>query len=248
MIVAVAGVLSTLMALDDAMLRVILALPLVLVLPGYALAAAIFPKQRLGAPERLLFSVGLSLAVAVLGGLVLNMTPWGLFSGSWAVLLGAITLGASIVALVRWREPLLVAVGQSRTGLRAYEVLLISLAALVAVAGLRLVRTPVSPQGFQGYTVLSILPADENARDAVRLGVSSNEFAATSYRLQVKLNDTILREWPAIALAPGEQWETTVVLPTAQAQDERVEALLYRSDAPDMVYRRGLLWRGQASK
>jgi uncharacterized membrane protein len=248
MVVAGVGVLATLLGLHDAMLQVLIALPLVLVLPGYAISAAIFLKHRLGVPERLLFSVGLSLAVAALGGLALNITPWGLSAGSWAVLLGSVTLGASVVALARRRERLWVSTGHSRVGLRAYEVLLLGLAALVVVVGLRLARTPVPSQGFQGYTFLWILPANENAHDAVRLGVSSNEFAATSYRLQVKVNDAILREWPVIELAPGEQWEATVVLPAAQAQDERVEALLYRSDAPDTVYRRGLLWLGQASK
>jgi hypothetical protein len=147
---------------------------------------------------------------------------------------------------VRWREPLLVGLGQSRTGVRAYEALLISLSALMVVAGLRLARTPTPAQGFQGYTLLWILPADEKADDAVRLGLSSNEFDATSYKLQLEVNDLILREWPAITLRPGQQWETSVVLPAAQTKDERVEALLYRLDAPDVVYRRGLLWRGQA--
>jgi hypothetical protein len=55
----------------------ILTLPLVLVLPGYAVTAALFPNRSLGVPERLVFSLGLSVAIVVLGGLLLNVTPFG---------------------------------------------------------------------------------------------------------------------------------------------------------------------------
>ena len=81
----------------------ILTLPLVLVLPGYALIAAMFPKQALGGAERAVFSLGLSLVIVILGGLVLNWTSFGLHASSWAVLLACITLGASAVALIRRR-------------------------------------------------------------------------------------------------------------------------------------------------
>src|SRR5438874_6431419 len=79
----------------------IFTLPLALVLPGYALISALFPKRELGGSERVVFSVGLSLIIVILGGLVLNLTPFGLRTNSWAVYLGAITLGASGVALIR---------------------------------------------------------------------------------------------------------------------------------------------------
>src|SRR6266852_7191599 len=81
----------------------ILTLPLVLVLPGYALMASVFPRRSLGAVECLVFSLGLSLVIVVLGGLVLNWTPFGLRASSWSLLLGSITLGACAVALARRR-------------------------------------------------------------------------------------------------------------------------------------------------
>lgn len=79
-------------------LRVALGLPFVFFLPGYALAAALFPeryrayevakgedRQRteeveegLDALERVVLSLGLSIAVVPLAGLVLNYTPWGI--------------------------------------------------------------------------------------------------------------------------------------------------------------------------
>src|SRR5512138_185476 len=72
--------------------RAIVALPLALFVPGYALAAAAFPAGRLGGAERLLFSLGASLAAAALCGLMLHWTALGLRPAAWAVALGNLTL------------------------------------------------------------------------------------------------------------------------------------------------------------
>jgi hypothetical protein len=79
-----------------AWLRVLAGVPLVLVLPGYALTAFTLPARS---PRgfslvlwRGLWSTGLSLAVAVLGGLLLNVFPVGLTRVSWTILLAAVTL------------------------------------------------------------------------------------------------------------------------------------------------------------
>ena len=83
-------------------LRVV-TLPLVFILPGYALTCALLPTVKFGA-ERFVLSLGLSLAAVIVGGLLLNLTPFGLQTDSWAILLGGITLGASAVAIVRRRR------------------------------------------------------------------------------------------------------------------------------------------------
>src|SRR3954468_21171576 len=91
------------LALGGGAVRVLVALPFVLVLPGLALTAALFPTGALDVAERLLFSLGLSLAITALGGLVLQLTPWGLRPASWALLLGLVTLAAGAAAFLRWR-------------------------------------------------------------------------------------------------------------------------------------------------
>jgi uncharacterized membrane protein len=51
----------------------------VLFIPGYVTVEALFPKgQELDGIERFALSVGLSLAVVPLIGLLLNYTPWGI--------------------------------------------------------------------------------------------------------------------------------------------------------------------------
>src|SRR5574337_199101 len=59
--------------------RIVLGLPFVLFFPGYVLIAALYPRRSdLDDVERLALSLGLSLAVVPLIGLVLNYTPWGI--------------------------------------------------------------------------------------------------------------------------------------------------------------------------
>src|SRR5437660_56431 len=76
---------------------IILALPLVFVLPGYILTELIFHKRSLDASHRLIFSLGLSVAMDILSGLLLNILPVGLKAISWAGLLGLLTVMLSLL-------------------------------------------------------------------------------------------------------------------------------------------------------
>lgn len=237
------GVL-TLLAPGDSAVRLVVALPLLFVLPGYAVTAALFPKRSLGIPEQVLYSVGLSLAVVMVGGFALHWTPWGLQAESWVIFLFCVTLGASVIARMRRRRGWSVVTTPLNVGLDSRQGLLLGLAALVVVAAVGLSRTPMPPQGIQGYTLLWILPAGDGNPNAVRLGVSSREFTPTEYRLQVLVEGQIAQEWPALQLAPGEEWETAVSVPGNSSNTRTVEATLYRLDAPSVVYRRVTLRRG----
>jgi uncharacterized membrane protein len=60
-------------------IRIIYALPLVIFIPGYCLAAALFPNNKdIDGIERIALSIGLSIMVVPLIGLVLNFTEWGI--------------------------------------------------------------------------------------------------------------------------------------------------------------------------
>ncbi len=247
-ITLVAAVLALLVPPDIALIR-ILTLPLVLVLPGYALTAALLPNRSLGVAERLMFSLGLSLVVVVLGGLVLNWTPFGLRASSWAVLLAGITLAASVVALVRRRGQSISAPGWLRVGnvgLTLRQGLLLGLAAAIVCGAVAVSIIGAERQSYAGFTQLWILPAGgANAEKAVSLGVSNMESAAMEYRLAVTMDGKVVKEWPSIDLNPNEKWEATLVLtPTGSAGIAGVEADLYRVEAPTTIYRHVVLWLG----
>ena len=218
-------------------------------LPGYALTASVFPRRSLGAVECLVFSLGLSLVIVVLGGLVLNWTPFGLRASSWSVLLGSITLGACVVALARRRGQSIPAAGLSGIkgiGLTFRQGLLLGLAVVIMCGAIAVSNIGAAQQPFPGFTQLWILPAGgADPKNAVHLGVSNMESTAMEYRLAVNVDRKVVRVWPSIDLKPNEKWQTTLVLPqTAHIGALRVEAVLYRTNAPTTIYRHVVLWLG----
>src|SRR5438045_3022777 len=69
----------------------ILALPLVFVLPGYVLTEVLSYKRSLSVAHHLTFSLGLSLAIDIVGGFILNVLPMGLQAITWVAILGLLT-------------------------------------------------------------------------------------------------------------------------------------------------------------
>jgi len=60
------------------MLRIAVGAAFVLFVPGYSLLQLLFPTKDIDVIERIVLSIGLSLAVAPLIGLTLNYSPWGI--------------------------------------------------------------------------------------------------------------------------------------------------------------------------
>jgi hypothetical protein len=77
----------------------------VLWLPGYTFLKALFPsKKDLGTVERFALSIGLSLALVPIVGLVLNYTPWGVKQTPMTVGILALSLALATVAIIREHE------------------------------------------------------------------------------------------------------------------------------------------------
>lgn len=74
----------------------------VLYLPGCALIELLYPKRTdLSQLERVALSIGLSLALVPLTGLVLNYTPWGIRLDPIVISLSLLTVGLAFGAVVR---------------------------------------------------------------------------------------------------------------------------------------------------
>ncbi|AKU08199.1 DUF1616 domain-containing protein [Haloferax gibbonsii] len=98
----------------DTPLRVVLGLPFVLFVPGYAVIAALFPESGpsvaangdadtgdwtgIDGIERVALSFGTSIALVSALGLLLNFTPWGLRLVPIVVSIGLLTVAAVVVA------------------------------------------------------------------------------------------------------------------------------------------------------
>lgn len=82
--------------------RWVLGAVFVLFIPGYVTVEALFPKGReLDGIERFALSVGLSLALVPLIGLLLNYTPWGIRLNPILISLVAFTLLMAGIGLAR---------------------------------------------------------------------------------------------------------------------------------------------------
>lgn len=243
--VAFTAALLASLEIDYVLFRLVFGLPLALFLPGYALCAALFPQPGPGKVERILLSLGISVAIASLGGLLLHWTPWGLSPGSWGLLLSGITGAACLLAVRRRTETRLYQdeLEESPFVFDARQLALFGLAALVAVLAFGIARVPTSPDGLQGYTMLWLLPSAEDPALEVRLGILSQEFADTSYRLELKIDGKGAGEWPDIRLSPGQAWEAQVEIPAGTPGSATIEALLYQAGQPEAPYRKTRLER-----
>ena len=90
-----AAVIVALLGIDSPAVRLLFALPLVFLFPGYALVSALYARRRLSETARFTFAIALSIAITALGGLVLHFTGWQLSPNAWLLLLSAVTLAAS---------------------------------------------------------------------------------------------------------------------------------------------------------
>ena len=239
---------------SDVAARTLVALPLSMVLPGYAVIDAAFSHDALGTAERIALSLGLSLLLGVVGGVVLDWTPWGLRAGSWIVLLGGVTIGACLYALA-WPHAdadgdeggaslVARAEHQSFAGSRARLVrdgVLLALAAGIA-AGAAWVATDGAQVRREGFSELWLLPLDDSQR-TVQVGLRSEELASTEYTVRLVADGTTVLRSDQVRLEPGGQWEATVDVAASETVSE-VEALVYRADDPTQPYRRAHLRPG----
>jgi uncharacterized membrane protein len=223
-------------------IALIAAIPLTLVLPGYVVTAAIFGRNGPDAPRMALLTLALSLAVLVLGSLLLNYMPGGIRSLSWGILLVLVVLASARLAAIRRRPPRKSSRSRRRPGRRLspapLDAVLFAVGGLAAVGAIVLAQIPVTASNADGFTALWMLPSQDGGR--ARVGISSNEQAPTSYRLYVRTErDSGITK--RFTLDPGEERRFSVEL-TPDLAGRRVTASLYRDQKPQRVYRRVTSW------
>ncbi len=258
--VTVAAALICLLPVPDALgwLRAACAVLLVLVLPGLAVTAALFPWHTLSVAVRLLFTVGLSVCITALLGYVLNWNGPGLQRIWWIGALGYLTQLAAVIAVIRRRDaerfrsqmtslaplrdlpPAWSATRAPVFRIRRGACLLFALAALITTTAFAINYVNANDETGPGFTQLWMLPT---ATNAVRLGVTNHEGRTVRYRLVLSVPGTSLASWPALALQPGHTWTGTVSLPSWLPFGTELTGTLYRGSGPHAVpYRHVTYW------
>src|SRR5256714_80132 len=208
----VSGIGWALLSNRPLLVGVLLAIPLVFILPGYTLTRALFRKrpadalsassnglilqprfkigQPFGAGDLMVFSLGLSLVIDVITGFLLNLIPVGLQWQSWTFSLGLVTVVFALLAYVRDKSVHMQ--GKSahvwRIPLKEYALLGSALVVVALALWLSIIRPPQPQPAFTQFWMLSSSQANNSC--AVLIGVHSFERAPTTYRIQVTSNGT----------------------------------------------------------
>lgn len=197
--------------LSTSSLRVVLALPTILFIPGYVLIAALFPgSDDIDLLERIALSFGLSIAIVPLIGLALNYTPWGirlepvvaaLFLFTIIVTVAAVLRRISLPPVKRFRFPtraivhetreVLLPAGSSRLDRTLSVILMVAIIAAIAAT----VYVIVVPKEGEKFTEFYILGEKGKAADYPRtlvtgteymviIGVGNHEYRNVSYTVE----------------------------------------------------------------
>ena len=209
----------------------LLAVPAVLILPGYALTSLVLRKKSFGWLERAASSVALSFALVIIVGVILNLTPWGLRASSWALLLNGVTVIIAGTSLSYKRGEL------PRAHLPALSAKAAVLLTVITALSLLSFRVAGSTAVQAGFTELWVT---HNAPGPVTIGVDNQENGPQTYRLSVREGNRLVKEWPVVELSDRESWTTD--LPEVDYASLRV--FLYRSDEPSTVYREVSMTKG----
>ena len=260
---ALGTVLVVLLLPFEEPLRIVVGFPFVLLLPGYCLVAALYPRRSdLQGPERLALSFGLSIAVVPLIGLGLNYSPWGVRLDPLLAFVALFIVLAAVAAVCRrWllpAEQAFTVISRVRLPrwpkLRPIDVLA-GVALLVLLAGLGVVlnfagTSREGPEAFTEFYLLGsggraeaypgLVEAGEQATAV--LGLVNHEGRDTAYHIEVRFDGETADDVDGPVLGDGERWEKMVaLLPTRVRNNQKAEFLLYK-DGGSEPYRSLHLW------
>jgi uncharacterized membrane protein len=226
--------------LGPAPIRVAAGLTLGFILPGLVITRVILFRTRIAGTEQLLLVPGMSLAIAVITGLVLNAAHIRLTAASWAIALGVMTAAGLLAAAMledrnevrrnprRPRAWLTVASPGSRqslgiglTAMLMVAALAVGAAVVIAVLGQR------DRDSETEFTELWAVPGPSSgpsSASAIRLGVRSHERGDIRYQIRVSIDGHVVRS-QALTVRPGQTWQS--MQPTRSG--ERVDVALLTS-------------------
>lgn len=253
--------------LNETSVRTILGLFLILFMSGYSIISFLFPKKYdLDNIERIAFSFGLSIAITVLIGLVLNYTPFGIRLLPALISLSALTFLLSIFAYIRRSripederfgvqiEKLFKIIKESlNIESKKDKILSVLLVLSIIFASSMIVYKIVTPKQDELFTEFYILGPNGKASDYptnltvgetgnVTIGVINHEYANIDYKIVVKLNNLTINE-ENITLSNGAVYEKPFTFVVDKSgKNQGLEFLLYKLPDDTDVYRSLHLW------
>jgi uncharacterized membrane protein len=205
---------------------------LVLFIPGYAIISAILPK--VGSEKTLLLSLGVSISLSAVGGLILNLTPWGLTVITQSLWLSSISIIGIIFAWHR-RKTLDHNFEMGVPSLRKNNLIIFGVAGLFLLVSVLMAYTS-SKQAETTFTQLWAIPGvSEEGNYQIQIGIRNEEKQSETYNLYIEVDGRNLDEWAAIPLQSGNEWTTVYQLSGKPSRPIRIS--LYRISDIQNVYR-----------
>jgi len=244
---------------SESFVRTAIGLPFVLFFPGYVLICALFPKNKdLDDIERAALSIGLSIALIPLIGLILNYTPFGINLYPILVSLFFLTFLVSLATVYRRKSipdkdrfTSFFSVFQLGKLTKTDKVLSVGLIVGVVVSwGIIANFASTSRERFTEFYVLGPSGKVEGYPTNLTLGetgtvihgIVNHEYATVSYRVIIKLHNETVRTIESIRLGDEEKWEQNVTLtPNVVGEKLKLEFLLYMNEGAN-PYRSLNLW------
>jgi uncharacterized membrane protein len=247
-----------------ASLRLVFGIVIVLLFPGYAIQAAIFPrKNSLDAWTRLVFSFGLSVVLVPILALILNASTLGIhFSTMAGGILTVFFVGAIAATIIRLRLPQeerispkngLPSVMMWISGNRTNRFLQVIMTIAIGIAGFSAAYMYQHPF-VEFYTEFYFVPLELHPEDDPRLmiigdpltvgvGIINHEGRANQYKIIAVSDDgRTLGELGPLRLEDGMVWEGEMTITLNDiGENRRIDFFLERMGSP-WPYRSLRLW------
>lgn len=261
--VIITGLLLVIVFFSD-FLRIILGLPFALFLPGYLLLAVLFPeKDELDGLARIALSIGLSIIIVPLIGLLLNYLSLGV--RLLTMILSLIFFDIFLFFLSWYRRTnlpeekrfsLTYKIDLIKWSDKTKETKMIQMALLITgslliVTSVFMLSFPKTGKSFTEFYITGLedvtagypeqLQIGENA--TVKAVIINNEQQKTKYRMEIWVDGDMIQTISPIDIENQEKRELTVLFKAEELKDlAKVEFLLYRDGQDIEPYRQLRLW------
>jgi len=207
---SIIGLILILLNINDAF-RIIIALPMILFIPGYLVVFALFPSKKtekgIDDIERIALSFGLSIAIVPLIGLILNYTVWGIKLLPIVFSLELLIFIVGIIAIYRWlhtsledRYRLKINVSLPKQETKLDKVLTTVLIICIIIAASVVVFVILTPKLGEHFTEFYLLGPNHLASDyptnlsfgenaTIILGIINHEYTPINYTIEVWLSN-----------------------------------------------------------
>lgn len=247
-------------------IRTILAVPIILFIPGYVLMTALFPrKDDIGIIERIVLSFGLSIVIIPILGLFLNFT-FGIKLVPILIVLCLYTITLISITVYR-RKKLSEDVQFSIRLYGIYDtiskwlrpknekdsiltIILILTIMLTIGTVYYTITVPKMGEKFTEFYVLNSAGEADNYSTNLKLnypaewimGVNNREYATVNYTIQIVLDKDILTT-RTLELEHNEKWKKNITfMPNKVGNGKELEFLLFKENNFTVPYRSLRLW------